>query len=170
MKVRTALAAAAAATLVAVPSALAHVTANPGTAPAGSFAKIDFRVPNERDTASTRKVTVRFPEGVFFVSFKVKPGWTRTIRWAKVDPPASPFGAPITKRIASVTWSGGRIRPNEFDEFSVSMLIPSKRGTTLLFPTTQFYGGGEVVTWGDARADGEHPAPRVRITKARSEG
>ncbi len=169
MKVRIALAAAAAATLAAAPSALAHVTANPGTAPAGSFAKIDFRVPNERDDASTRKVTIEFPPGVFFVSFKTKPGWTRTVRWVPVDPPASPFGAPITRRVASVTWTGGRIRPLEFDEFSVSMLIPSKRGTTLRFPATQFYGTGEVVRWGDAAADGEHPAPRVRITKAQAE-
>jgi len=169
MKVRTALVAAAAAALAAAPSALAHVTANPGTAPAGSFAKIDFRVPNERDAVSTRKLTVTIPPGVYFVSFKVKPGWTRTVKWAPVDPPAAPFGAPITRRVASVTWKGGRIRPHEFDEFTINALIPSKRGTTLLFPAAQFYGGGEVVRWDDAASDGEHPAPRVRITRAQPE-
>jgi uncharacterized protein YcnI len=169
MKVRIALAAAAATTLAAVPLALAHVTANPGTAPAGSFSKIDFRVPNERDHASTRRVTVEIPPGVFFVSFKVKPGWRRSVKWVAVDPPASVFGAPITRRVASVTWRGGRIRPHEFDEFTISARIPNRRGKTLLFPATQFYGGGEVVHWDGAAASSEHPAPRVRITKAQPE-
>lgn len=165
MNARIALAAAAA-TLVAAPLALAHVTANPGTAPAGSFSKIDFRVPNERDNASTRKITIEIPAGVYFVSFKVKPGWKRTVKMVPVTPPASVFGAPITRRVASVTWSGGRISPHEFDEFSISARIPPTPGTTLRFPATQVYGNGEVVRWDAETAD--HPAPRVRITRAQA--
>ena len=39
--------AAAVTALVAVPAAWAHVTINPNTAAAGSFARFDLRVPNE---------------------------------------------------------------------------------------------------------------------------
>ncbi len=73
MTIRIALAAVAAALLVP-PVAAAHVTVNPGEAEAGSFSRFAVRVPNERPNADTTKVTVRLPEGLFFVNFEVKPG------------------------------------------------------------------------------------------------
>ena len=42
--------------------ASAHVTVNPSTATQGGFAKLTFRVPNEKATAGTVKLEVTFPE------------------------------------------------------------------------------------------------------------
>ena len=52
---------AAALTLGLALPALAHVTINPGSAEKGGFTKIAFRVPNERDKASTTKLEVTIP-------------------------------------------------------------------------------------------------------------
>ncbi|MFD0660404.1 DUF1775 domain-containing protein [Thermocatellispora tengchongensis] len=52
---------AAALTLGLALPALAHVTVNPGTAEQGGFTKVAFRVPNERDDASTTKLEVELP-------------------------------------------------------------------------------------------------------------
>ena len=43
--------------------ASAHVTVNPREAMQGGYAKLAFRVPNERDDASTVKVEVHLPTG-----------------------------------------------------------------------------------------------------------
>jgi len=167
MKVRHVLLCAGIAGGALAPAASAHVTAQPGTAVAGDFARVDFRVPNERARAATTAVTVRIPPGMFFVSFRSTPGWRRTVRRVPVSPPVTLFGVRITERVASVTWSGGRIRPEEFEEFSISARIPSTPGRTLLFPALQRYAGGEVVRWDQPGADAERPAPRVRVLRAR---
>ena len=41
--------------------ASAHVTVNPREATKGSFAKLTFRVPNERPDSGTTKLEVSFP-------------------------------------------------------------------------------------------------------------
>ena len=59
-RILTVLLAAGAALVLPATSALAHVTVNPREATAGGYAKLAFRVPNERD-ASTTKVEINFP-------------------------------------------------------------------------------------------------------------
>ena len=51
------------AAILALPGiAQAHVTVQPGSAEGGGFSVVAFRVPNERDDASTRQVRVTLPE------------------------------------------------------------------------------------------------------------
>ena len=69
------LGAALAATLAVAPAAGAHVTLQPGEAPAGDFTRLDLRVPTERDNADTTKVDVQFPPGFLSVSTEPVPGW-----------------------------------------------------------------------------------------------
>jgi uncharacterized protein YcnI len=47
--------------LALVPAADAHVTLNPNTVPADSFARFAVRVPNERPNADTTKVFLELP-------------------------------------------------------------------------------------------------------------
>ena len=61
--------AAAAAALVVPAAAQAHVTVNPRSVAASSFARLDVRVPDERGEASTKSVAVSFPEGFPSVSY-----------------------------------------------------------------------------------------------------
>lgn len=152
----------AAAAIVFVPAAAAHVTVNPNEVPADSFSRFAIRVPNERPSADTVKVTLELPKGLFFVSFQPKPGWRRTVTMEKLDPPAEVFGEKVTERVATVTWEGGSIAPGEFDEFGMSAKVPDSPGTKLVFPSLQTYSNGEVVRW-IGPPDADEPAPRVTL-------
>ena len=79
--------AAAAATLALAATASAHVTLQPDEAPAGGFARLDVRVPNERDNAGTTKVEVQFPPGFASASTEPVPGWTAKITRRKAAEP-----------------------------------------------------------------------------------
>jgi uncharacterized protein YcnI len=170
MKIRAApIAAALAALLVAAPVAAAHVTLNPREWEAGGFAKFDVRVPNERDNADTTRVTLRFPEQVISASFQPVEGWQRTVKMAQLDEPIDDEGEQITERIDTVTWSGGRIRPGEFQEFPVSFQVPEEQpGTELAFPAVQVYSNGEVVRW-IGPPDADAPAPVVAVLEPAAE-
>jgi periplasmic copper chaperone A len=163
------IAGAVAAALVVTPVAAAHVTLNPSEWEAGGFARFAIRVPNERDNANTTKVTIRFPEQVISASFQPVEGWKRTVKMARLDEPIDDEGEQITERIDTVTWSGGRIRPGEFQEFGVSFQVPEEPpGTELAFPAIQTYSGDEVVRW-IGPPDADEPAPTVAVTEAAPE-
>jgi uncharacterized protein YcnI len=157
------------AALVVPPAAVGHVTVNPEEATAGSFSRFAIRVPTER-SADTTAVRLRLPEGLFFVSFQPKEGWTREVKMEKVDPPVEIFGTRYSERVAEVAFSGGKIGPGEFDEFGMSARIPEvEPGTELVFPAVQTYATGEVVRW-IGEPDSETPAPRVTVLAAAEEG
>ncbi|WP_344924677.1 YcnI family protein, partial [Streptosporangium carneum] len=156
--------------------ALAHVTVNPGSAEQGGFTKVAFRVPNERDDASTNKIEVSLPvdHPLAFVSVKPVPGWDVKVVESKLPKPVTTEYGEITEAVTKITWSGGKIDPGQFQEFEVSMGMLPKDTDQLLFPTTQTYTGGEVVKWADEpKADGseaERPAPVLKLTPASAEG
>jgi periplasmic copper chaperone A len=163
MRVRVLLCAVVGA-LALTPAAAAHVTLNPGEWEAGGFARFAVRVPNERDNATATKITVQFPESVVSASFMPAPGWNRTVQMAPLAEPIEEEGEePITERIASVTWSGGSIRPGEFMEFGVSFQVPETPGEELLFPSLQTYSSGEVVRWISPDPEADTPAPRIAV-------
>jgi uncharacterized protein YcnI len=173
VRVRTASIVAAVAALLLVPSvAAAHVTLQPPEWEEGGFARFDVRVPNERDNAATTEVTVRFPDEVIEARVKPTPGWEYEIEMAPLDQPIEEEGEePITEKIDTITWRGGRIEPGEFQEFPVSFQIPEDAapGTNLAFPSIQTYSNGEVVRWiGPEESD--EPAPLVEVLEAPPEG
>ncbi len=167
MFIRTFLSAVAAA-LVLTSVAAAHVTLNPQEWEAGGFARFAVRVPNESENADTIEVTVRFPQSIISASFQPLPGWERSIEMEPLDQPIEEEGEQITEHIASVTWTGGRIAPGEFEEFGVSFRVPETPGQELVFPAIQTYSDGEVVRW-IGPPDSEEPAPRVMITEPQPE-
>ena len=69
-------------------AASAHVTLQPGSATAGSFSKLDVRVPNERDNKGTIKIDVRLPDGLYFLSYQRVPGWKARVYKEKLAAPA----------------------------------------------------------------------------------
>ncbi|GAA0991824.1 YcnI family protein [Acrocarpospora macrocephala] len=149
--------------------ALAHVTINPGTAEKGGFAKVAFRVPNERDDASTTKIEVSLPvdHPLPFVSVRPVPGWDVKVTESKLPAPVQSKYGEITEAVTKITWSGGKVEAGQFQEFEVSMGAMPDNVDQLVFPTTQTYSSGEVVKWADEpKADGteaEHPAPTLKL-------
>ena len=158
--------------LVLAPAAMAHVTIQPGEAPAGEFTRLDVRVPNKKDNQGTVKLVVQFPDGFADVSYQPVPGWKVNVKTEKAPTPIKSEGATVTEQVSQITWTGdgnqGIIGPAQFQDFGISTQIPDKPGTTLIFKAVQTYEGGEVVRWIGA-LDSEEPAPHVKVTAASAE-
>ena len=144
-----------------------HVTLQPAEVPAGEFKRLDVRVPNERDDASTTKVRVKFPPGFIFVSHEAVAGWDAKVTMAKLATPVEVFGEKRTEQVDTVEFStdGNGIAPGQFQDFGLSVGLPDKPGTTLTFRATQTYSSGEVVRWIGA-PDADEPAPQVKLLAA----
>jgi periplasmic copper chaperone A len=176
-KAAKALAVAVIALVAAAPAAGAHVTVQPGTAAQGSYMKVDVRVPNERDDAGTTSVEFNLPEDVAIRSVRVEavPGWEYEIEKRTLDEPIEAGeGDPVTEVVSKITWSGGVIKPGEFQDFPVSLGPLPEDVDSLVFPAIQTYEGGEVVRWIDVAEEGaeepERPAPTLTLTPAEEEG
>jgi uncharacterized protein YcnI len=163
--------AAVAATLAIPGTAQAHVTVQPGTAQGGGFSVVSFRVPNERDDASTTQVRVSLPEDQPIGSVKTTPisGWKITTATRHPDTPIEMFGEKLDTVVSEVTWTAtnGGISPGQFQDFDLSLGQLPESGD-LVFNTLQTYSSGEKVNWNEISADPsiepEHPAPILTIT------
>jgi uncharacterized protein YcnI len=156
---------------VLAPAASAHVTVNPNEAKQGGFAKLTFRVPNERASAGTTKVEVFFPadQPIPNVSVKPTPGFTSKVEKTKLATPIQGESSTISEAVSKITWEGGPIKPGEFNEFDVSVGPLPKDATSMVFKAIQYYEGGDIVRWIDepaAGAEPEHPAPVLKLVPA----
>jgi uncharacterized protein len=167
-------AAVAIASLSLIPAAQAHVTVQPGSVAAGGFERLDVRVPNERDNASTSKVEVKMPEGFIFASYEPVAGWTTVVKKKPLAEPIESHGEQITEQVDSVTWTANdpafAIKPGQFQDFGLSVGIPesAQEGDTLTFPAIQTYSNDEVVRW-IGEPDSEEPASQVSVTAPEEE-
>ena len=157
--------------IVAFPlSAQAHVEIEPGQVDGGGFTVVAFRVPNERDDASTTKLRVILPKDqpLGSVQTTAEPGWTVATATRKLDKPIEMFGAKLDSVVSEVTWTatGGGVRPGQFQDFEVSLGQLPTSGE-LVFTAIQTYSSGEHVRWNEVSPDGstepEHPAPALKI-------
>ena len=114
--------------LALVSAAQAHVTVHPNALPAGGFTVINVNVPNERDKASTVKVDVQFPNGIFTASVAPIPGWKGRVITRKLPKPVEiEPGFTVSTRVDRVVFSGGRVGPGQFQAFPVSIASPRRR-------------------------------------------
>ncbi|TDC92939.1 YcnI family protein [Actinomadura sp. 7K507] len=150
-------------------AASAHVTANPDSAEQGSYAKVAFRVPNERDNASTTEVVVHLPaeHPLSSVSVRPTPGWKVKVEKSELPEPIEAHGGKLTEAVSKITWTGGEIEPGQFQEFDVSMGQLPTGTDQMVFKADQTYSNGEVVKWEEPPVEGgaepEHPAPVLKL-------
>jgi uncharacterized protein YcnI len=162
----------AAALLADAGMAWAHVVAEPSAATQGSYAVVSFRTPNEKNTATTVRLQVTLPADHPIASVAVEPvpGWTATMDKTTLTHPLRTGDGAVSQAVSTITWSGGQIAPDQFQEFRVS-LGPLPRDTDrLVFKAVQTYSNGDVVRWIDVPGPGdpepEHLAPVLRLTPA----
>jgi uncharacterized protein YcnI len=165
------------AAILALPGiAQAHVTVQPGTAEGGGFSVVAFRVPNERDDASTTQLRVTLPtdQPIGSVQTTPVPGWKVTTAIRQLDKPIEMFGEQLDTVVSEVTWTAtdGGIRPRQFQDFNLSLGQLPESGK-LVFNALQTYSSGEKVNWNqvstDPSVEPEHPAPILTITPAAAE-
>jgi uncharacterized protein YcnI len=158
-------------------AASAHVTIDTlGPVTKGSFAKLGFSVPNERDDAGTVKVSVQLPKDhpLAFVSVEPVPGWDITTTTRQLDQPLGGEGSSISEVVDTVTWTATgdtQIAPGQFQLFWISAGQMPTDVDALTFPAIQTYSSGEEVPWIETAGGGaepEHPAPSVQLVAADS--
>jgi uncharacterized protein YcnI len=163
-------AAATAGTLLFAIPALAHVTVTPASAQPGSAAVLTFHVPNEEASAYTTRVDMQIPTDHPIAQLLVKPvaGWAISVRTITLAKPLVTDDGQFTQAVSEVIWSGGRIAPGQFQDFSLSA-DPLPQGVSqVAFKTIQTYSNGDVVRWIDVpqpgKAEPDHPAPVLALT------
>ncbi|MET8827559.1 YcnI family protein [Streptomyces sp. NPDC004610] len=174
-RIAAAGAVAAAAVVVLASPALAHVSVQPeGTAAQGGYAVVDFKVPNERDDASTTKLEVNFPAEYPLSSVLPEPvpGWKAEVTRSELDEPIESHGQQITEAVTKVTWTatGKGIEPGFFQKFPVSVGALPDTTDELVFKALQTYSNDEVVRWIEVPQEGQdepdNPAPVLALSPA----
>jgi uncharacterized protein YcnI len=166
---------AVAATALALSSTLALAHATLGvtqSAPNATYRGI-VQINHGCGEAPTTRVSVTIPEGVIGARPMPKPGWTLATTkgpYAKAYPY---FHADLTEGVKTITWSGGALPGDQFDEFVFVARITDtfQPGQTVYFPIEQDCATGGY-KWVQIPAAGQdahalkEPAPGVRIVAA----
>ncbi|MFJ1564244.1 YcnI family protein [Streptomyces erythrochromogenes] len=175
-RVSFAAALAAGSVLVLSGTAFAHVGVQPiGDAAKGGYATLNFKVPNERDNASTTQLEVNFPVDQPLTSAMPQdiPGWTVNVEKTKLDKPLTVHGKQVNEVVTKVTWSGGKIGPGMFQQFPVSVGKLPENADQMVFKAIQTYDNNEVVRWIEEAKEGaaepQTPAPVLKLTAAKGD-
>ncbi len=156
--------------------AFAHVSVSAeGAAAKGGYATVNFKVPNERDNASTTKLEVSFPTEHPLASVMPQPvdGWTVKVTKATLAKPLEMHGKKITEAVSKVTWTaddGKGIQAGFFQKFPLSLGQLPEDTDELVFKALQTYSNKEVVRWIEVQKDGaeepDNPAPVLALSAA----
>lgn len=170
---RILMAMAAAGALGALPAgrpAQAHVTLDPTVAPAGGHVRAALRVPHGCAGAATTGIAVELPEGVYAARPMPKPGWRLTIERRRLaEAVRSPHGHEVEEEVARITWEGGPLPDEQYEEFVLMLQVPNQPGGTLALPVLQSCEGGRTEHWTERPAAGRpahdlaRPAPALRL-------
>ena len=145
--------------LLAPGMAWAHVTVSPEEVPADSYQVLTVRAPTEKDIPTT-EIRVEVPEGFTVTGVRPVPGWQSDFE--------EDAGV-----IRAITWSGGEIQPQEFQEFAIQAKTPEETGE-YSWRVYQTYEDGSVVQWtgppeehggGEMESEDSGPASVVEVVR-----
>lgn len=159
-------------------SALAHVVLEQPAGTLGKSYKAVLKVTHGCEGSPTVKLTVDIPEGVIAVKPMPKQGWTIEM---KRGPYAQGYafyhGRTLAEGVRQITWSGGNLPDDYYDEFVFSAFLAKElpAGTTLYFPSVQTCEKGENrwVEIPEAGKETQHlasPAARLKLIPGEHEG
>ncbi|MGF7235911.1 MAG: YcnI family protein [Frankia sp.] len=156
--------------------ASAHVTVHADNPTQGaSDPALAFRVPNERDNATTTKIEVQLPTGTPLLGVLVAPhpGWSSSVKSVKLNPPVKTDDGEVTDAVSTVTWTADSkadaIPVGDYADFDVTVgQLPDT--PTLTFKALQTYSNGELVRWigvsQAGQAEPDNPAPVLTLAPA----
>jgi uncharacterized protein YcnI len=147
--------------------AFAHITLEVPQAAVGSTYKAVLRVPHGCDGAATTAIRVQIPEGMIGVKPMPKPGWTLATTKGPYAKGYDLYGAQVTEGVTEISWSGGNLPDEFYDEFVFrGTLAGAVSGTSMYFPVIQTCSTGEEA-WIEIPVEGqpepELPAPGLNI-------
>jgi uncharacterized protein YcnI len=132
------------AALLAAPAS-AHVTLDQAVMPADSYVRIALRVPHGCEGAATAGVRLQVPSDLRGVRAMPVAGWTLTSRMEGGVTVQGEHGTIHVPR--EVSWHGGNLPDDQYQEFVMLVRTPAEPGATLYFPVVQECEGGKVTRW-----------------------
>jgi hypothetical protein len=160
---------AAMAVIASQSSAFAHITLATGETRPDTYYKAVFQVPHGCDGAATQSIRIQIPEGIIGVKPMPKAGWTLDVTRGAYAKSYQSHGRAVTEGPKEVTWSGGSLSDDNYDEFVFTSFVTDfSAGQVVTFPTVQKCAKGEV-RWNQIASAGENPhslkspAPVLRI-------
>ncbi|MGG7582013.1 YcnI family protein [Rhizobium sp. Nf11,1] len=145
----------------------AHITLEQNQALSGKAYKAVLRVGHGCEGKATVKIRVKIPEGLLSAKPMPKPGWTVEKANAAYQQSYDLYGKPVKEGVSEITWSGGNLADDEYDEFifraTVAKEIAAK--TRIYVPVVQECTEGAVERWieipavGKSSDDYDAPAP-----------
>ena len=151
-------------------TSMAHVVLAEPTAAAGSYYRATFKVGHGCDGASTTAISVNIPDGFVNIKPMPKPGWAIEMKMEKLTKPIESHGKIITDTVRQITWRGGPLLDQHYDEFVIMMKLPEQAGKRWV-PVVQTCEKG-VIEWvdipapGKSRKDLKAPAAELDIVQA----
>src|ERR687893_1561152 len=133
--------------------AWAHVVVSPEEVAAGDYETLTVSVPTEKEVPTT-EIQVEVPKGFLLSGVQPVPGWEHAFE---------EDGGIVT----AVTFSGGEIRPREFQQFLVQAQAPEEPGE-YPWKAIQTYEDGSVVEW-TGPPDSEEPASVIEVVSSGSD-
>jgi uncharacterized protein YcnI len=151
-------------------SAQAHAVIDPKDVTVDSYQKLTFRVTHGCDGSPTTAVIVRVPLALHGAKPMPKPGWTISTQIEPLSEPYQSHGRLIDREVRTITWQGGHLPSEYFDEFSIQIRTPAQAGE-IAIPVTQLCEKGrldwvETSTEQTPREALEAPAPVIRVHPA----
>lgn len=144
--------AAALAACLSASLAHSHIVLDQKTAFTGSYYRAAFRVGHGCEGAATTAISVRLPTGVRGAKPMPKIGWTLDRKIEKLAAPYTSHGKEVTEAVTEITWRGGSLADEHFDEFAVQMQLPETPGA-LWFKVLQTCAKGSI-DWAETPASG----------------
>ena len=137
--------------------AFAHITLVEKEAEAGKGYRAIFSVPHGCAGQTTTSVKISLPEGVLTAKPMPKAGWTLTIDKGPYAKTYQVYGRDVKEGAKTITWSGGNLPDDQYDEFIVSVYLAADLpvGQKIFFPTIQTGVKGEN-HWVLAPVEGAH--------------
>jgi uncharacterized protein YcnI len=130
-------------------SAFAHAEISPPVTVANVTQLFTLAVPTEKEDADTVMVELAPPSGFSIDSFVPSPGWQRKVQQT---------GSGEETEIKSVTWTGGKVPPEEDAVFQ--FLATADSSKTYAVAVRQTYSDGSVVDWSGSESS-DTPAPGI---------
>jgi periplasmic copper chaperone A len=155
-------------------TAFAHATLEtPETASNSSYKGV-VRIVHGCSASPTTSIKIKIPEGMIGVRPMPKSGWTLTTIKVPYTVSYQSHGKTITEAVSEITWSGGQLQDEHYDEFVFSSFISDRvqADSTLYLPVVQTCEKGqnawvETPTAGQDYKSLNFPAPSLKITAAK---
>ncbi|MCX4186674.1 YcnI family protein [Methylophaga sp. OBS4] len=154
--------------MLALPAvASSHAVFEQPQVTSGSYYKATLGISHGCEGAATTKVSIEIPEGIEHARPMPKTGWKIAITRQALKTPYESHGQTVTEDVSTITWYGGELADDYFDEFVFKAKV-SADPQTLYLPVRQTCITGEnywhEIPQGDKKwHEYDEPAPFLEV-------